>query len=228
MAIAGAAVKWLRDGLGLIKESAECSQLAEQVSDTGDVYFVPAFSGLFAPHWREDARGVLVGLTQFTTKHHICRAALEAVCFQTRDILESMRADSAGVAMTMTDGNHDDISLSDQSTTVLKVDGGMCVSELLMQLQADLADITVQRPAMQETTALGAAIAAAVGTGLYRLADEGYLVPGPNWPSDRGQPEKFYSADNSFYSPLITSKERNQRHQRWRLAIEKSVGWINY
>jgi len=148
IAITGAAVKWLRDNLGLIKSAAETEELAASVSDNGDVYFVPAFSGLFAPYWQTDARGVIIGLTQYTTKAHIVRATLEAVCFQTREILESMDLDSG-------------IPLNE-----LLVDGGMTINEFLMQLQSNILGINVVRAKMAETTALGAAIAAGRASGV--------------------------------------------------------------
>ncbi|KAI9016978.1 glycerol kinase 2 [Gaertneriomyces semiglobifer] len=154
VAIAGAAVKWLRDNMKLIQSASEINDLAAKVPDTGGVYFVPAFSGLFAPHWRDDARGCIVGLTQFATREHLCRATLEAVCFQSKEILHAMNAD-AGFDLT-----------------TLKVDGGMTNSDLAMQIQADLVGIEVVRPIMRETTALGAALAAGYTVGVWKdLAD---------------------------------------------------------
>ncbi|MCL4125198.1 UNVERIFIED_CONTAM: hypothetical protein GTU68_062180, partial [Idotea baltica] len=148
VAIAGAAVRWLRDNLGIVKSSAEIEPLAKSVKDSGGVYFVPAFSGLYAPYWRADARGVICGLTQHTTGAHLARAALEAVCFQTREILTAMQKDS-GIAISK-----------------LLVDGGMTVNDTLLQLQADLAGVPVVRPSMTETTALGAAMAAGAAEGI--------------------------------------------------------------
>ncbi|MGB7094079.1 MAG: glycerol kinase GlpK, partial [Anaerolineales bacterium] len=136
VAITGALVQWLRDNLGLIKESSEIEALANSVKDNGGVYFVPAFSGLFAPYWRSDARGVIAGLTSFVNKGHIARAALEATAFQTREILDAMQTDS-GVELSQ-----------------LKVDGGMVVNDMLMQFQADILGVTVVRPKISETTAL--------------------------------------------------------------------------
>lgn len=149
VAIAGALVQWLRDNLGVIDSSHEVEALAASVPDNGDVYFVPAFSGLYAPYWREDARGLIAGLTRFSTKAHIARAALEAAAFQTLDMLEAMEADS-GVALEE-----------------LRVDGGMAANELLIQFQADLLGVTVVRPQCIETTALGAAYAAGLATGYW-------------------------------------------------------------
>ena len=149
IAIAGALVQWLRDNLGLIAKSADIEALARQVEDNGDVYFVPAFSGLFAPYWQETARGVLVGLTRYANRAHIARAALEATAYQTRDVLEAMEKD-AGIAMKE-----------------LRVDGGMVANELLMQFQADLLGFPVARPRITETTALGAAYAAGLAVGYW-------------------------------------------------------------
>lgn len=148
VAIAGAAVRWLRDNLGLLNSSGDIEKVARTVGSTHGVYFVPAFSGLYAPYWEPDARGIICGLTQFTTRAHIARATLEAVCFQVRDILDSMDRDS-GTRLKQ-----------------LLVDGGMAVNDLLMQLQADLLGIPVVRPQMAETTALGAAIAAGAADGI--------------------------------------------------------------
>src|SRR5947209_10092714 len=149
IAIAGALVQWLRDNLQLIATSPEIETLARSVEDNGDVYIVPAFSGLYAPHWRDDARGVICGLTRFAGRGHIARAALEATAFQTRDIIIAMSADS-GVPIRE-----------------LRVDGGMVVNELLMQFQADLLDVAVVRPQVIETTALGAAYAAGLAVGYW-------------------------------------------------------------
>jgi len=149
IAVAGALVQWLRDNLGLISRSAEVETLARTVDDNGGIYFVPAFSGLFAPHWRSDARGVIVGLTRYINKGHIARAVLEATAFQTREVLDAMNADS-GVPLT-----------------ALKVDGGMVYNELLMQFQADILGVPVIRPIVTETTALGAAYAAGLAVGFW-------------------------------------------------------------
>ena len=149
IAIAGALVQWLRDNLGLIRDSGEVEALARSVEDNGDVYFVPAFSGLFAPHWRGDARGVLAGLTRYANKGHIARAALEATAYQTREVLEAMATDS-GIAVGE-----------------LRCDGGMVVNDLLMQFQADILDVPTLRPKVSETTALGAAYVAGLAVGIW-------------------------------------------------------------
>ncbi len=154
VAIAGALVQWLRDNLGLISSAYEIEALARSVPDNGDVYFVPAFSGLYAPHWKETARGVIAGLTRFASKAHIARAALEATAFQARELIDAMARD-AGIPITE-----------------LRVDGGMTVNELLMQFQADIIAAPVVRPKVIETTSLGAAYAAGLAVGYWRSTDE--------------------------------------------------------
>jgi glycerol kinase len=154
IAITGALVQWLRDNLGLIEKSADVEKLARSVEDNGGIYFVPAFSGLFAPYWRSEARGAILGMTRYINKGHIARAVLEATAFQTREVLEAMEKDS-GVRLT-----------------ALKVDGGMVFNELLMQFQADILDVPVIRPKVAETTALGAAYAAGLAVGFWRDDDE--------------------------------------------------------
>jgi glycerol kinase len=150
VAVTGAAVQWLRDQLGIISGAAQSEPLARQVDDTAGLYFVPAFSGLFAPYWRADARGAIVGLSRFHTNAHLARATLEAICYQTRDVVEAMTADS-GVTLD-----------------VLKVDGGVTANDLCMQLQADILGVAVSRPVVAETTALGAAYAAGLTAGFWR------------------------------------------------------------
>jgi glycerol kinase len=163
IAITGALVQWLRDNLGLIRDSAEVETLARTVDDNGGVYFVPAFSGLYAPYWRSDARGVIAGLTRYANRGHIARAVLEATAWQTREVLDAMNADS-GVALTS-----------------LKVDGGMVHDELLMQFQADVLGVPVIRPRVAETTALGAAYAAGLAVGFWSALDDLRA----NWARDR-------------------------------------------
>jgi glycerol kinase len=154
IAVTGSLVQWLRDNLGLIKESADVEALARTVEDNGDVYFVPAFSGLYAPHWRESARGVVTGLTRYANKGHLARAALESTAYQTRDVLEAMEKDSK-------------IPIKE-----LRCDGGMVANDLLMQFQADILDVPVVRPKITETTALGAAYAAGLATDYWRSTAE--------------------------------------------------------
>lgn len=163
IAIAGALVQWLRDNLGLIRSAEEVEALASSVEDSGGMFLVPAFSGLFAPHWRSDARGVMVGLTRFINKGHIARASLEATAYQTKEVLDAMHKDS-GVSLDS-----------------LKVDGGMVKNELLMQFQADLLGIPVVRPKVNETTALGAAYAAGLAVGFW----EGEAQLRANWEFDK-------------------------------------------
>ena len=163
IAVTGSLVQWLRDNLGIISSAPEIEQLAASVEDNGGAYFVPAFSGLFAPYWRSDARGALVGLTRFVNKGHIARAALEATAFQTREVLDAMNADS-GVDLTE-----------------LKVDGGMIANEALMQFQADILGVDVVRPKIAETTALGAAYAAGIAVG-YWSGEQDVI---DNWAEDK-------------------------------------------
>jgi glycerol kinase len=178
IAIAGAIVQWLRDNLQMFATSAEVEALARNVPDNGDVYFVPAFSGLYAPHWREDARGVIAGLTRFANRGHIARAALESVAYQTRDVMAAMERDSG-------------IKLLE-----LRVDGGMVANDTLMQFQADMLAVPVIRPQVAETTALGVAYAAGLATGMWRNIEElrGQWREGRRWvpamPSE--QREKLY------------------------------------
>jgi glycerol kinase len=172
IAVTGSAVQWLRDQLGIIGSASEIEALAASVPDNGGVYFVPAFSGLFAPYWRSDARGVIVGLSRFNTKAHLARATLEAICFQTRAVLDAMVEDS-GVRLD-----------------VLKVDGGATVNDTLMQLQADVLGVPVVRPVVAETTALGAAYAAGLAVGFWKDLDD----LRDNWRMDRRW-EPRWSAD---------------------------------
>lgn len=154
IAVTGSLIQWLRDNLGLIGSAPEVEALAKTVEDNGGVYFVPAFSGLFAPYWRPDARGAIVGLTRYVNKGHIARAALEATALQTREVLDAVNADS-GVDLTE-----------------LKVDGGMTANSELMQFQADILNVPVVRPVVAETTALGAAYAAGLAVGFWANLDE--------------------------------------------------------
>ena len=172
VAVTGSAVQWLRDQLGIIKEAADIEALACSVKDNGGIYFVPAFSGLYAPYWRADARGCIVGLTRFNDKGHLARATLEAIAYQTRDVLDAMVRDS-GVRLA-----------------VLKVDGGATVNHTLMQLQADILGVPVVRPVVAETTALGAAYAAGLAVGFWSDIQEMRL----NWQADQ-QWEPRWSAD---------------------------------
>ena len=179
IAMAGALVQWLRDNLQIIEKSSDIEPLARTVKDNGDVYFVPAFSGLFAPYWRSDARGVIAGLTRFVSKGHIARAALEATAFQTKEVLDAMLLDS------------------EMNLPSLKVDGGMVVNDLLMQFQADILGVPVVRPRITETTALGAAYAAGLSIGFWK--DTTSLIE--NWvPDKKWLPQMEQSITDQYYS----------------------------
>jgi glycerol kinase len=173
VAISGALVQWLRDNLGVIEKSADIETLARTVNDNGGIYFVPAFSGLYAPYWKDNARGVIAGLTRYVNKGHLARAVLEATAFQTREVVEAMENDSR-------------IALSS-----LRVDGGMVVNELLMQFQADILNREVVRPVVQETTALGAAYAAGLAVGFFSGLEELRA----NWAVDRAWTPNFAEAE---------------------------------
>ncbi len=177
IAIAGALVQWLRDNLGMISSAAEIETLAKTVEDNGGAYFVPAFSGLFAPYWRSDARGVIVGLTRYVNKGHIARAVLEASAYQTSDIVNAMNKDS-GVELSR-----------------LKVDGGMVANEVLMQFQSDILNVPVIRPRVSETTALGAAYAAGLAVGFWSGLDE----LRQNWAEDKTWHPSMASAVREKY-----------------------------
>lgn len=192
VAITGALVQWLRDNLGLIRRSEEIETLARSVEGNGGVYFVPAFSGLYAPYWKDSARGVIAGLTRYANKGHIARAVLEATAFQTREVVEAMEADS-GIRIEQ-----------------LRTDGGMVANNLLMQIQADLLGRTVIRPAMRETTALGAAYAAGLACGVYRDLDD--MVS--NWEVDR------------TWQPEIDLTERERLYRQWKKAVTRSFDWV--
>jgi glycerol kinase len=192
VAIAGALVQWLRDNLGLFKSSAEIEELARGVEDNGGVYFVPAFSGLYAPYWNNNARGVIAGLTRYANRSHIARAVLEATAFQTRDVVQAMEKDS-GIPLE-----------------VLRVDGGMVVNDLLMQFQADILDREVVRPAMKETTALGAAYAAGLATGWIRNTEELRTA----WAADK------------CWRPALDSAHREQICAMWQRAVGRSLDWL--
>ncbi|XP_074374892.1 glycerol kinase-like [Apium graveolens] len=191
IAIAGAAVQWLRDNLGIISSASEVEKFAAEVDSTGGVYFVPAFNGLFAPWWRDDARGVCIGITRYTTKSHICRAVLESICFQTRDVIDSMNKDV---------GKEDGAD-----KFVLRVDGGASVNSLLMQLQADVLGTPVVRPANIETTALGAACAAGLAIGVWTENDI------------FTSSERMKTA--SIFRPILPNEQRKKRVDSWMKAV---------
>jgi glycerol kinase len=193
IAVAGALVQWLRDNLGLIASASEIEDLARSVDDNGGAYIVPAFSGLFAPYWRSDARGVVTGLTRYVTKGHLARAVLEANAYQTLDIVEAMNKDS-GVTFNS-----------------LKVDGGMVANELFMQIQADLLNIPVIRPAITETTALGAAYAAGLAVGFW---------------SSMADLKQYWSADKSW-QPQMDEKTRQAGIRNWKKAVQRTFDWVD-
>jgi glycerol kinase len=193
IAITGAAVQWLRDNLGLIEHAADTEAIARSVEDSGGCYFVPAFSGLFAPYWDMYARGAIVGLTRYITKAHIVRATLEAICYQTRDVVQAMCADS-GI-----------------EPTTLKVDGGATVNDFLMQLQADILGVPVVRPTINETTALGAAYAAGLATGLWSGLDDLRA----NWGVDR------------TFEPAWDEAHRAEGYRGWKKAIARTREWVD-
>jgi glycerol kinase len=192
IAVTGSLVQWLRDSLGLFERASDVEALARSVDDSGGVVIVPAFSGLFAPYWRPDARGAILGLTRYVTRAHIARAALEAVAFQSREVIEAAQADTH------------------TSIAVLKVDGGMVVNELLMQLQADLWGKPVVRPKVMETTALGAAYAAGLTVGFWR---------------DFDQLRDLWHED-ARWEPSIGITERAERVARWHKAVTRTFDWV--
>jgi glycerol kinase len=199
IAIAGAAVQWLRDNLGMISTAAESEAIASSVADAGGIYFVPAFSGLFAPYWDMAARGVIVGLTRYVTRAHLVRATLEAICFQTRDVVEAMRAD-VGASAEAPGG----VALAS-----LKVDGGATANDFLMQLQADILGVPVVRPTVRETTALGAVYAAGLAAGVWADLDE----------------LRRHWAEDAVFEPTWDEDRRETAYAGWRRAVERSRAW---
>jgi glycerol kinase len=192
IAITGALVQWLRDNLKMIKAAPEVEDLAKSVEDNGGCYIVPAFSGLFAPYWKSNARGVVAGLTRYVNAGHIARATLEATAYQSREVVEAMNQDS-GVDLES-----------------LKVDGGMVGNDLLMQFQADLLGVPVIRPKVAETTALGAAYAAGLATGLWSSEDE----LRENWVEDKR------------WEPQMEASKRDEYYKYWKRAVTKSFDWF--
>ena len=193
VAITGALVQWVRDNLGLIQKSSDIEDLARSVRDNGGVYFVPAFSGLYAPYWRSDARGVIAGLTRFANKGHLARAVLEASAYQTREVLEAMEKDS-------------EIHLFS-----LRTDGGVVENDFLMKFQADILNIPVLRPAIKETTALGAAYAAGLAVGYYSNLQD----LRDNWSADR------------TWQPHMEEAQRDTYYRQWKKAVTRSFGWLD-
>ncbi|KAF5127461.1 Glycerol kinase [Metarhizium anisopliae] len=192
IAVAGSSVKFLVDNFGFIESSSKLSALAETVEDNGGCTFVTAFSGLFAPYWIDDARGTIFGITAYTQRGHIARATLEATCFQTKAILDAMAKDSG------------------KKLSELAVDGGMCNADLIMQTQSDIIGIPVNRPAMRETTALGAAIAAGFAAGVWESFDD---------------LKDVNTEGRTVFKPQITAADANKRFERWEKAVQMSKGW---
>ena len=193
VAVTGALVQWLRDNLKMIESSADIEALARSVPDNGGAYFVPAFSGLYAPHWNDRARGVIAGLTRFVNRAHLARAVLEATAFQTWEVLQAMEKDS-GVSLE-----------------ALRVDGGMTDNALLMQFQADIVNRTVVRPAVKETTALGAAFAAGLAAGVFRDTEDLRA----RW------------AESHRWTPVMDDADRERLVREWTKAVGRSLDWID-
>ncbi|MDR3070744.1 MAG: glycerol kinase GlpK [Propionibacteriaceae bacterium] len=193
IAVTGSLVQWLRDNLKMISAAPEIEELANSVEDNGGAYFVPAFSGLFAPYWRTDARGAIVGLTRYVNKGHLARAVLEATAYQTREVLDAMEADS-GVTLA-----------------ALKVDGGMCANNTLMQFQADQVGVPVILPVVAETTALGAAYAAGIAVG-YWQGEQDVI---DNW------------AEAKRWTPQADESERARLYRNWKKAVTKTLDWVD-
>ncbi|BGP20182.1 hypothetical protein JCM10213_000733 [Rhodosporidiobolus nylandii] len=211
VAVGGSSVQWLRDNLGIIEHPREAGQLAEMVADTGGVYFVTGFAGLFAPYWDMRATGMMIGLSTFTTKHHIARATLEATCFQTRAILEAMAKDTAASAPVQEKAKKNN---GPAGLKVLQVDGGMTGSDVTMQLQADILGIDVRRPLMRESTVLGAALLAGAALGLF------------DW--DLSRPRsliKVNRLDVKVFKPQITEEEKEWKYAGWVRAVDRARGW---
>ncbi len=190
--VAGAAVQWLRDGLGLVADAAETQPAAESVPDTGGVYVVPAFVGLGAPYWDQRARGTIVGITRGTTREHLIRATLESIGYQTRDVVECLARDSG-------------LRLGE-----LRVDGGACQNDFLMQFQADLLGVPVRRPPVLEVTALGAAALAGIAVGYW---------------SDRAQLENVVGEGATVFEPAMGADRRDALYTGWKRAVERAMGW---
>lgn len=202
IAIAGALVQWLRDNLGLIEKSDDIEALARTVDDNGGIYIVPAFSGLYAPYWKDNARGVIAGLTRYVNKGHFARAALEATAYQTREVLDAMNRDIAAASSP----SH----IGDGGLTSLKVDGGMVRNELLMQFQADILNVPVIRPKVSETTALGAAYAAGLAVGYWSNIEDLRA----NWSADK------------TWQPIMDAPTRERLYRGWQKAVTRTFDWV--
>jgi len=192
VAVAGSGIQWLRDNLKLIQSAPEIDQLAAKVKDSGGMYFVPAFGGLFSPYWRPDARGVTVGLSHYTTKEHFCRALLESIGYQVREVLDAMKQDAGLNLLT------------------LNVDGGMAVSDVFLQFQADILNMKVARSHL-ESTGLGAAYAAGLAVGFWSLEELRALDS---------------KKESDTFSPKMSEERRKELFRGWKKAVTKSFDWI--
>ena len=189
--VAGAAVQWLRDGLGFVTHASQTDALARSVPDSDGVFVVPAFVGLGAPYWDEAARGSIFGMTRGTTRAHLTRATLESIAFQTRDVMDAMAKDS------------------EIAPQLLRVDGGACENDFLMQFQADILGIAVERPPVLEVTARGVAVLAGLGTGFWR---------------DQGELDAL--GEGTLFEPQMSADEREARYRGWRRAVDRTRGWL--
>ena len=193
IAVTGSAVQWLRDQMGIISGASEIENLASQAKDTAGIYFVPAFSGLFAPYWRSDARGAIVGLSRYNTNAHLARATLESICYQSKDVVDAMFKDS-GVSLD-----------------VLRVDGGVTANNLCMQMQADILGVSVSKPVVAETTALGAAYAAGLATGFWKTTED----LRQNWQEDKR------------WTPQWNDDQRTAGYAGWSKAVKRTLDWVD-
>ena len=193
IAVTGSAVQWLRDQMGIISGASEIENLASQAKDTAGIYFVPAFSGLFAPYWRSDARGAIVGLSRYNTNAHLARATLESICYQSKDVVDAMFKDS-GVSLD-----------------VLRVDGGVTANNLCMQMQADILGVSVSKPVVAETTALGAAYAAGLATGFWKTTED----LRQNWQGDKR------------WTPQWNDDQRTVGYAGWSKAVKRTLDWVD-
>jgi glycerol kinase len=206
VAVTGSAIQWLRDQLGIISSAAETEPLARSVADNGGVYFVPAFSGLYAPHWCSSARGIVVGLTRASTKAHLARAALEAICYQTKDIMDCM------------------VASCDVEVSELHVDGGITANSACMQLQANIMGVSVILPRVAEITALGAAFAAGVAVGIWSGLDELAALwrEQRRWTADA---EEIGGNSDVALDKQACDARRAEGYRMWRRAVDRAKGW---
>lgn len=214
IAVCGSVIKWLRNNLGLIETSDQVGDMIESVPDTAGVYFVTAFNGLFSPYWSDSARGTIVGITAYSTKAHITRAAIEAVCYQSREIYDVMKRETQTTEEMEAKSKRERSKIAEQTKNdVLKVDGGLTSSDVIMQLQADIAGVDIMRPAMKEVTALGAAVMAGLAVGVWKsLAEVEYK-------------QKESAALTAYFSPNTGTYQRDRGFKQWHRAVEKAMNW---